>query len=260
MLSTTFLRDSKTPIVTLIFICAVVLGIGAALKRGNGPGKQDGTTRIQSITPRVKNSTRSFALTQAREDRGVDEARPELSLRNEYDKNITACAVSVNGLISIIDFVYSEGKDQVGIAPEAVYTRRFSYARSVNPADASRLDLDINVLAVVFDDRSSDGDPKVVEGIFVERKKSKRRLASIVDLLNEHLDSRRSSDDTGFDELRARISSIPSDAQSSNEKEDVLRWLGQLDRTLSPRERTKRLKKPARILLLGCDFHCLVRT
>lgn len=238
------------PVITLVSTFALFLGMGAAARKsGNAPRKQDGTPQIQSITPRVQNKTRSFELTQVKDNRAVDEGGPTLSLRNGYDKNITACAVSVNGLIGQIDFVYSDGQDQSGIAPGAVYTRRFSYARSVNPAVAARQGLDINVLAVVFDDRSGDGDEKAVAGILEQRLRSKRLLTRIVDLLDEDLNSLRTIDDTLFDELRSRISSLSSDPGDASDKNDVLRRLDQSDQGLSLRERIVPVKAICEILV-----------
>lgn len=252
--SKAFLRSpGVVPVITLVSTFALFLGMGAAARKsGNAPRRQDGTPQIQSITPRVQNKTRSFELTQARRNRDIDVSGPELSLRNGYDKTITACAVSVNGLIALIDFVYSdsEGHDQRAIAPGAVYTRWFSYGvRSVNRSGAAQEDFDINVLAVVFDDKSSDGDEKAVASILYDRMRSKRLLTRIVDLLNENLNSRRTIDDTVFDELISRISSLSSDPGDASDKNDVLQWLGELNHGLSSSERIVRVKETCESLV-----------
>lgn len=240
----TFLRRPRALINILVSVCALVLVVGAACKGGNGPRKQDGTAQMQSITPRVQNKTRSFELTQTLLNRAIDIAGPELSLRNGYDKNITACVVSVNGLISITDFIQSEDEDRRAIAPGAVYTRGFSHVhRSVSRGVAAPEDFDINVLAVVFDDESSDGDEKAVASILYDRLKSKRLLKRIVDLFNRDLNSLRSIDDTVSSELRSRISSLSSDPADSSDINDVLRWLDQSDHGLSPREKIVRVKE-----------------
>jgi len=174
----------------------------------------------------------------------LEGAGPELSLRNGYDKKITAFTVTVNGLIVMTDFAYSEGEDQRAIAPGAVYTSGFSYVdRSINRGAAARDDFDINVLAVVFDDKSSDGDEKAVAGILHDRHKSKRVLTRIVDLLTEDLNSPRTIDETVFDELRSRISSLSSDPADSSDINAALRWLDQSDHGLSLKERMVGVKE-----------------
>ena len=248
MISATFLRNRTALIITLVFVCALVLSIGAARKSGNGSRKQDGTPQIQSITPRVLNNTRSFELTDARQNLDVGGRRVELSLRNRYDKNITAWAVSVNGLLNTMDFVYSEGEDRIGIIPEAIYTTTFGYVQN-HQGVAARQDLDIKVLAVVFDDKSGDGDQQLVAGLLDWRRKSKERLTRIIALLDRDLKSLATIDDTAFNGVRSRLSSLAVPSHGPNERDDVLRWLGEHDRDLSPRERIERVKETCENLL-----------
>lgn len=244
MTSGSFLRHRMTLFITLASLCALVLVVGAARRTGNGPGKQSGTPHMESFTPRVQNKTRSFEITRARRNLDIDGAGPELSLRNGYNKYITAFAVSVNGLISLPDFVYSEGEEYRAIAPGVVYTRGFgNVRRSVDHAAAAREDFDIKVLAVVFDDKSSDGDEKAVAYILEQRLKSKRLLTRIVDLLSGGLNSLKTPDDGVLDELRSEISSLSSDPSDASDTNDALRWFDQSNHGLSPNERIVRVKE-----------------
>jgi hypothetical protein len=180
----------------------------------------------------------------------LDGAGPELSLRNGYDKKITAFTLTVNGLIVMTDFAYSEGEDHRAIAPGAVYTSGFGNARHyVDHEGAARDDFDINVLAVVFDDKSSDGDEKAVAAILYYRHKSKRLLTRFVDLLTEDLNSLRTIDETVFDELRSRISSLSNDPGDSSDINAALRWLDQSDHGLSLKERMVGVKEACEILV-----------
>lgn len=229
------------------------LSIGAARKSRSQPGNQDRTQQLQSITPRVQNKTRSFEITRARQNRADSGSGPELSLRNGYDKNITAFAVSVNGLIVLSDFVYSEGEDRRSLAPGAVYTRWFgNVRRSVHREAAAQEDFDIKVLAVVLDDKSSDGDEKAVGFLLSQRLKSKQLLIRIVDLLNkenEDLSLVQTSDDTVAAELRSRISSLSDDPNDSSDINDVMRWLSQPASGLSSRERTAQVREICKNLI-----------
>lgn len=246
----TSIPNSRLLIITLASICALVLGVGAARKGGNRPRKQDGTAQIENITPRVQNKTRSFELTQARRNLDIDGAGPELSLRNGYDKNITAFAVSVNGLIIMSDFAYSENEDHRMIAPGAVYTSGFgNIRRSVNTATAAQESFDIKVLAVLFDDQSSDGDDRGVAFLLDHRLKSKRILRRVVDLLNEGLGPLRTIDDTATADLRSRISSLSNNPDDASDIDDVLRWLDQSDRGLSASKRIVRVKEASESLV-----------
>ena len=244
MSTKTLCKSSSVLIIAVVSVCALILSIGARRKSGDLPRKQVGTPEIQGITPRIENQTRSFELTQARRNLDIDGAGPELSLRNAYDKNITVFAVSVNGLIIMTDFAYSENEDHRAIAPGAVYTRTFgNVRRAVDRGISGWEDFDIKVLAVVFYDESSDGDEKVVSSILYDRLKSKRLLTRIVDLLSADLDSRRTIDDATSAELISRISSLSSDPGDASDTHDVLRWFDQSDHSLSPRERIVSVKE-----------------
>lgn len=239
----TFHRNPKALIFILVAICALVLGIGGFARKS----ANDLPTRSNS--PRVQNKTRAFEVKQIRHDEG----RVELGLKNGYKRNITAFAVSVNRLISQVDFLYSELEDQIGIAPEEVYTSGVSFARSNNPAVAAQENLDIRVLAVVFDDKTSDGDPSLVAEILNMRQGSKIQLTRIIGLVNKALTSLPIIDDTAFDKLRSQISSLPTDSQSSTaestslrgEKDAALRRLDQIvhSSSQSAKKRIRRLKE-----------------
>lgn len=226
----------RVVVIALVSVCVVVLGVGAARKSASGPRTRGNTLQIQ-------NKTRSFEVIRTPEimQTEINDEGLELSLRNGSDKNITAFAVSVNRAISETDFVFSELEDHRGIVPQSVYRNRFSFARSGNPDRTAQQNLDIGVLAVVFADGSSEGDPRLIAAILGQRQESKVQLTRIVQLLDEALDSPGIAKDTVFDRLRSRISALPG-LQSSTEKEDTLRRLDQVDRS-TPLERIRRLKE-----------------
>lgn len=243
------LRNRMILIITLVSLCALVLVVGAARKTGNGRGKQSGTPHMESFTPREQNKTRAFEVTRARRNLDFDTG-PELSLRNGYEKNVTAFAVSINGLIVMSDFAYSENEDHRTIAPGMVYISGFgNVRRSINSAVAGREDFDIEILAVLFDDKSSDGNDKGVAFLVGNRQKSKRILTRIIDVLNEGLDPLRTIDDTSTAELRSRISSLSSNPDDASDINDVLRWIDQSDKTLSPSARLVLVKETSERLV-----------
>lgn len=214
-------------LVTLISMCLLVLGIGGVARKSSS-----GLT-AKNNSPQIQNKTRSFEVNRIANNEG----RVELGLKNGYKKNITAFAVSVNRLISEVDFLYSELEDQNGLAPEEVYTSAISVARSNNPAVAAKEGLDITIIAVLFDDNTSDGDPSLIAEILDMRRGSKIQLRRIISLVNKALSSSGIIDDTEFDKLRSQISSLPIDSQISAAESSSLRGekdagLRRLDRVL----------------------------
>ncbi|MEK6302238.1 MAG: hypothetical protein AABO41_16130 [Acidobacteriota bacterium] len=235
-----FVPSPRALLVTLASIVIVVLGVGAVRKSGKPPRSQTGTPRIESFTPRVQNKTKAFEVTQARQNLDTHSG-PELSLRNGYDKAITAFAVSVNGLVGVVDFPYSENQDRE-IGPGRTYTRWFgSFRRSQDPGSVEGEEYEIKVLAVVFDDKTSEGEEKPIAGIFYERNRTKQLLSRIVAVLNEEV-SLNTLDDNLFQALRSRVATLsrrPSDSMGINQ---VLRWLDQSEQITGPRKRILRVK------------------
>src|SRR6185369_17584646 len=204
-ISKTLLQRSSVPGI-LFIACLLGLGIGGvSLKVQTSTGKQ-------TNGPRIQNRTQSFEVAQVIPIVGENGA-VGLSLRNRYNKNITACSVSVNGSITEVDFAFSELEDQRGLSPESVYEQKYSFARRVNKS-AARQNLDISILAVVFDDKTGDGDPKFVTEILDTRLGSKIQLTRIIALLNDALNLPRVPYEA-VDTLKARISSLPVDSANS---------------------------------------------
>lgn len=250
MICRSFWRSPTTPII-LGSIGAIVLVVGAAIFSSHGQKDHDAAPHMQSFTPRVENKTRSFEVTRARRNLDIDGAGPELSLKNGYDKTITAYAVSVNKLIALVDFAYldSEAKDSHPIAPGEVYTQWFSCGVCpINHDDSLPREFDIRILAVVFDDKTSDGDEKMAGALLYNRLRSKRLFASVVDLINETSNSLGGSNNLA--ELKTQISSLSSDPNVAGDTSDVLLWLDQSDQSASPRARIETVKQICQKLIV----------
>lgn len=208
------LRTSVSTIVILAGIFALLMG--TVMRKGADQ------LSTRSSTPRIQNKTHSFEVAQAR-------ANPEangciqLSLRNGYQRKITAYVVSANRLISIIDFLYSEGEDKPGIAPGAVHTRPVCVPKAIDPDIAAKEGRQISVQAVVFDDGTGDGDPEFIAEILNSRHGSKIQLTHIIDVMKKILTSGKTIDDTALEALKSEVSSLTTDSQVSMAESDSLR-------------------------------------
>jgi hypothetical protein len=241
-------QGSSISIVVFASICIVVFGMGSISPKSANRGQQT----IQQ----VNNKTQYFEVTEVNCD--LCPRIVELSLRNGYVKNITAYAVSVNGFVSAQDFRYSDGEDQIGISPNAVFSAYAGVSRSGNPDIAARQGLNITVLAVIFDDKTSDGDPKIVTHILDTRQGSKIQLERVIGLVNKTLQSKAEMYDSDIDQLKIEISSLstasrnPTElAQLRSEKDSALWRLNRIAADLgsaSVRERLIRFKEACQSL------------
>ncbi|MEK6303970.1 MAG: hypothetical protein AABO41_24970 [Acidobacteriota bacterium] len=248
--SKTVRRNSRVLVVTVVCICAMVLSTGWMTRKGANRPPQ------QNSTPRLHNRTRSFEVIQMKFE---NSSAVVLTLKNGYTKNITAFAVAVNRSSTQSDFLYSEGEDWSGIAPGAVHTVHVGMERSSNPEVAAQEGINIRVLAVVFDDRTSDGDQKMAAEILDMREGSKIQLTRIIDLIDRELKSTAKVDDGAVDHLRSQISALPiespgSVAESTSLRSQRYEALQRLDYQANPsvetaRERMIRLKAAYKELL-----------
>jgi hypothetical protein len=172
-----------------IAIAAIVAGI--ILVGGNVWSSSKKSTK-EAV--RVNNHTQTCQILAAQKHDG----HIKLSLRNDSNKDITAFVVALSvrpgDLFTVKeDFAYSE-IDFV-IAPGEVYEKPIPIPSSLVNQKTIPLDL----LAVVFGDKSSEGDYEVVRGIEDERLGEKIQLDETVSLLNEMLALQDSKLSTYFD-------------------------------------------------------------
>lgn len=130
----------------------------------------------------------------------------QLSLRNNYSKNITAYTISVGNVRAEEDFIYSNRV----IAPGEVYT--------VNTPISSS-DPSTSILAVVFEDGTSDGEASVAAAIRDRRQGEKAQLTRILPLIENALRLSDSELPRALSELPSRISSLPAIASAGRSRE-----------------------------------------
>ena len=232
-----------TSVIALSVLCVLVLALGGFIRR-NTQGQRPKAKAI-----RIESKTQSFNVIQ--NDEAIADIQNsqhdgiQLSLRNGSDQNITAFVLSLNGLIFMTDFVYSE-KRQEGILAHAIYTNRFGFMhpRGNDPEQP----FEITVLGVVLDDGSSEGDPRSIWPILNGRQRCKEEVTLILSLLNRTLDSARGVDKAALDTLKSRISSIPAEPAMWSGKEEALRLLDENDNPSLP-QRIENLRKTFEHLL-----------
>jgi hypothetical protein len=155
----------------------------------------------QTANVRVVNLTKSFSVVKASvtgENR-VGAHLIRLLLRNDYDKTVTAYAAGRDGAYSARDLITIGG-----IRPGA--TVEFPDATPPPPEDT---DLIVTVFAVVLEDGSGDGDPKIVQEFLDSRaaelaqeERAKRLLENVAGASDEKFSAE-------FEALKSRILELP---------------------------------------------------
>jgi hypothetical protein len=194
-----------------------------------------GKTASQDL-PQVKNGTRSFQLV-SKELRQFGEEFVVLEMKNVSRKGITAYSISAspNGRTdtdyNISGHVIAPGETEEIEIPRA----------TVNAADSTDSRGEIRILAVVFEDGTSEGDPAITSWIRERRLGEKFQFRQIARLLRDGISALASTSSVNLTSLRASISSLPEATGDLNSaafreglrdaKKDELTLLERLEKT-----------------------------
>ncbi len=156
--------------IVIVLACSVLL-VANALSRMQ-----------QTSGVRITNKTK--AISAEGTDIGFDKIH--LRLRNNYNKDITAFVISIGNLSGTRfsykeEFIYSE-TDKV-LAPGESYNRNISLPSSLK----GRRDQEIAIQAVIFADKTNDGDQDIIGEIEEERLGEKVQIQRILPKLKQAL-------------------------------------------------------------------------
>lgn len=127
-----------------LFVTILLLCLGVFVVTRTSPSKtEEGPPDLQII-----NKTKFEIVKAKRENTQV-----RLSLKNNYERRITAFAVTVGLARMSEDFVVHELSEEFGIKPGEILDRNIPCPYPDKPI------VTVTVQAVIFDDKTGDGDP-----------------------------------------------------------------------------------------------------
>jgi len=152
-----------------------------------------------------------------------------LSVRNDYDKTITAFSVTSSGVTARNEML---GSDYV-IAPQSTNTGEYGLPSASGPENG------IAVMAAVFEDGTTDGDPEFVKQILDARAGKQAQLARILPILEEaSITLKEAGSSQKWQTIQLRIAQLPDCekrrsfefcAALNDEKELALRKVKQVE-------------------------------
>jgi hypothetical protein len=152
-----------------------------------------------------------------------------LSVRNDYDKTITAFSVTSSGVTARNEML---GSDYV-IAPGSTNTGEYGLPSASGPENG------IAVMAAVFEDGTTDGDPEFVKQILDARAGKQAQLARIIPILEgASIALKEAGSSQKWQTLQLQIAQLPDCekrksfefcAALNDEKELALRKVKQLE-------------------------------
>lgn len=130
--------------------------------------------------------------------------RMNIILKNVSNKNINGFQMAVGKARCQVEFLDSDERDHQVLVPGATYEQWY-------PITGNSIPQAVTILAVIFEDKTSEGDPQFVQEIKDMRKGVKRQLMRFMPILNKALMSPESEQLAILDELEAQILKLPED-------------------------------------------------
>jgi hypothetical protein len=176
----------------------LLLVTGWPLRR---PSRVAAAEPAQSSDIHVANMTKSFTVvkTSVNGRNRVGARQIALSLRNDYDKAVTAYAAGRDGVYSRRDLITAQAIPPGG-------TVEFQDATPPPPDDAGVV---VTVLAVVLEDGSGDGDPKIVQEFLDSRAAELAQEVRIKRLLEKAAAAADEKFPEEFEALKSKVLGLP---------------------------------------------------
>lgn len=174
----------------LILILSVLSVMSlTSFRRGASPARAS----RQADTPNVRSYVPNLTVV----DVHVEDGAVSLSLRNDYNEIITAFAVSSSGVTTRSDLIDT---DQI-MAPGTIRTKSYELPSSQSPKYATIIQ------AVVFDDGTTIGNPKIIRQILDARAGCKAQIDRIRPILN--FNARKGDLKQQWQFTRSKIGELP---------------------------------------------------
>lgn len=180
--------------------CAVVLGLGLlAWTVPLAQSQKDALKAEEPQRPKINRTSKTEALQVVSASAINRFAR--VSLKNVSNKNVNGIQLAINGGILQIEFLDADGAENQQIAPGAIYEEMF-------PFDGNE-PVEVAILAVTFDDKTSDGKASLANEIFETRRGVKQQLVRFKPLLATAIRSFDADSLIIFDRLLKAANELP---------------------------------------------------
>lgn len=202
---------SKSQLVYLAIMigCVVPIGMSALLPRHREEGfderQRQKRNRLSSAELQVQNLTRGLAVVSI--EKHVDQDVLKVVLRNDYLKIITAYKVAVgSGTIATETIPEQEPDNFVPFRPGEMREEMYPLQTDVDT-------LGIKILAVLFDDKTSDGVPQYVREIQEYRLGEKLGIEQALKLLDGIAESSEAEIPLMLRKVQAHLSAHSEDEE-----------------------------------------------
>jgi hypothetical protein len=200
-----------------LFVALLLLGVVLASQPARKRMRQQNREQEVSIKPleriedlKLTNKTTGLQVVEIKK---LSDKMLELTFKNEYNKSITGFEVSVGGMRVQTELILG-GDEQQFISPGSTFEKAYAAQEGLDRAG-------IQILGVVFEDGTSDGDLRAIKEITDYRLGMKTERQRVLALLNKVIAADNQKISIGLEELEADIYSSVSLNQQDSKLDNV---------------------------------------
>ena len=204
------LRTLRLPFI-FILLCLSIIGVSASRA---GKQKQDDIEKpketIDINNLKIINMTSAFKVIEIKEN---SDGLFDITYKNEYRKSITGFEVSISGMRIQTELTLG-GDEQQFIPSGSTYDKTYSVQENLGQNG-------IQILAVVFDDGTADGDPKYIKEITDYRLGIKLERERVLPMLENILTSKPQTFSKALEELETHMTSVLPSYQQNGKLNNI---------------------------------------
>jgi hypothetical protein len=198
--------------VVLLFLGVLIASRSSGKSERPKTNEQDGLIKpIEKIEDlRIENRTSWFNIAGIKK---ISDHLFEITYKNDYSKSITGFEVSIGGMRVQTELILG-GDEQQFILPGNTFQKAYAAQEGLDRHG-------IQILAVVFDDGSSDGDIAYIKEITDYRLGMKNERQRVLALLEQVMRSKDQNISTALGDLETDISSTIAATQQDSRLDNV---------------------------------------
>lgn len=174
----------------------------------------------QDYRLRLTNRTQLFEVIEVN-TKGKDIT---LRLKNGYEKSIIDFKIALPRPLGKDGMVIDYVGEPVVIAPGSTYEYKFSLPPShLEVQNEAKTEREVVIAAVVFDDRTGDGDREKAATMVAERLGERIQVSRILPLLQGVLELPDSDLQRGLESLKSQVAALSRDPSGESEAIEILR-------------------------------------
>ena len=190
----------RTRVIIVVSILLIMLCVGTVL---SGFSRRPQNTHVN-----FKSNSKTSAV-EVEKIEVLNERIAKVTLKNASAKNIDGIKLSSNKGSVEIDFLPSWEADSQRLLPGATYAALFPLTGPLDP-------FEVTVDAVMFDDKSGDGDAERVKEFIHNRRGYNKELKRLKPLLDAALAGPDADSPGILEKLRSQINAVPENEENDS--------------------------------------------